>query len=147
MQFVKTLKLDDISEYEFELVKSNAIIENEEDIDIYLKVIKRNKIKESIFCYWCTIYNEEVCEKDENKKTILNKVVISELTKKRYQQSIFLQIENNVNKILEFGTEINFIEINNFIEETGLSHLQETFNEDEVLMIGTKPNINKKDAK
>lgn len=147
MQFVKTLKLDDISEYEFELIKANAIIENEEDIDIYLKVIKRNKIKESIFCYWCTIYNEEVCEKDENKKTILNKVVISELTKKRYQQSIFLQIENNVNKILEFGTEINFIEINNFIEETGLSHLQETFNEDEVLMIGTKPNINKKDAK
>lgn len=147
MQFVKTLKLDDISEYEFELIKANAIIENQEDIDIYLKVIKRNKIKESIFCYWCTIYNEEVCEKDENKKTILNKVVISELTKKRYQQSIFLQIENNVNKILEFGTEINFIEINNFIEETGLSHLQETFNEDEVLMIGTKPNINKKDAK
>ncbi len=147
MQFVKTLKLDDISEYEFELVKANAIIENEEDIDIYLKIIKRNKIKESIFCYWCTIYNEEVCEKDENKKTILNKVVISELTKKRYQQSIFLQIENNVNKILEFGTEINFIEINNFIEETGLSHLQETFNDDEVLMIGTKPNINKKDAK
>lgn len=147
MQFVKTLKLDDISEYEFELVKANAIIENEEDIDIYLKIIKRNKIKESIFCYWCTIYNEEVCEKDENKKTILNKVVISELTKKRYQQSIFLQIENNVNKILEFGTEINFIEINNFIEETGLSHLQETFNDDEALMIGTKPNINKKDAK
>ena len=147
MQFVKTLKLDDISEYEFELVKANAIIENEEDIDIYLKIIKRNKIKESIFCYWCTIYNEEVCEKDENKKTILNKVVISELTKKRYQQSIFLQIENNVNKILEFGTEINFIEINNFIEETGLSHLQETFNDDEVLMLGTKPNINKKDAK
>lgn len=135
--------MEDISEYEFELVKTNAIIEEEEDIDIYLKIIKRNKIKESIFCYWCTIYDEEISEKDTNKKMILNKVIISELNKKRYHQSIFLEIENNVNKILEFGTEINFVEINKYIEETGLVHLQESFNDDDVLMIGTKPNVDK----
>ena len=42
-----------MSEYEFELVKVNAILQTDEEVEMYLKMIKNNKIKESIFCYWC----------------------------------------------------------------------------------------------
>ena len=45
----------------------------------------------------------------------LNKVLISELTKKKYYQSVFLEIENNKGNILETGTEINFIDILKYI--------------------------------
>ena len=40
-----------MSEYEFELIKVNAILETDEEVEMYLKMIKNNKIKESIFCY------------------------------------------------------------------------------------------------
>lgn len=99
------------------MVKIKATLENEDEVEIYLKMIKRSRIKESIFCYWCSIYEEELDKIKENKETTLNKVLISELNKKKYMQSIFLEIENNRTQILETGTEINFLEIINYINE------------------------------
>lgn len=117
IKFEKNLELNDISEYEFELIKIRANLENNENVEIYLKMVKRSRIKESIFCYWCTIYEEESNKLDGESGIILNKVLISELTKKKYQQSIFLEIENNKLPILETGTEVNFLDIINYIRE------------------------------
>ena len=105
------IQLNDISEYEFELIKVK-------EIEMYLKLIKKSRIKESIFCYWCSIYEEELKKAKENEKieVFLNKVLISELNKKKYNQSVFLEIENNKTKILETGTEVNFLEISSYIE-------------------------------
>lgn len=153
IQYQKNIKMKDISEYEFELVKTKATISTDESLDIYLKLIKRSKIKESIFCYWCSIYEEELDKVKENEitETTLNKVVISELNKKKYQQSIFLEIENNKTKILEAGTEINFLEIVDYInqyktEENKYQKLLEYIdkNSDDVLLIGIKPTKDKK---
>ena len=75
----------------------------------------------------------------------LNKVLISELTKKKYYQSVFLEIENNKGNILETGTEINFIEILKYLEEQKnqeYKELKKYFEElgDYVLLVGIKVN-------
>lgn len=147
IKYDKNLKLSNISEYEFELLKVKAMLETDEEIEIYLKIIKNSRIKESIFCYWCTIYEEELMKAKEldNMDVIINKVAISELKKSRYQESIFLTIENNRTPILETGTEVSFIEIRDYIEDhreknTELEKLYKYFEKEsnDVLLVGIK---------
>lgn len=147
IKYDKNLKLSNISEYEFELIKVKAMLEADEEIEIYLKIIKNSRIKESIFCYWCTIYEEELMKAKEldNMDVIINKVAISELKKSRYQESIFLTIENNRTPILETGTEVSFIEIRDYIEDhreknTELEKLYKYFEKEsnDVLLVGIK---------
>lgn len=149
IQYDKNIKLNDVSEYEFELVKIMITLETHEKIEIYLRMVKNTKIKESIFCYWCAIYEEELL-KLQNRENIINKVLISELTKTKYQQSIFLEIENNKMPILEKGTKIIFLEIDKYINEyqtnkNDYEKLNKYFkNDDEdVLLIGIKASRNK----
>ena len=49
----KQLRLKNISEYEFEVIKTKAKLDDGNELEIYLKPIKNSRIKESIFCYWC----------------------------------------------------------------------------------------------
>ena len=144
IKYDKNLKLSNISEYEFELIKVKAMLETDEEIEIYLKIIKNSRIKESIFCYWCTIYEEELF-KTKEIENIVNKVLISELDKTKYKSRVFLTIENNKTQILETGTEVNFIEISNYIEEmknerNQFEKLSKYFEQadDYVLLVGIK---------
>ena len=148
------LQLNNISEYEFELIKVKAILENDDEIEMYLKMIKNTKIKESIFCYWCSIYEEELMKAKEleNIDIFINKVLISELDKGKYQKRVFLTIENNKTRILEEGTEVNFIEILDYInehknEKNMYEKLYEYFDKssEEVLMVGKKMNRRKRE--
>ena len=149
IKYDKNVELNNISEYEFELVKVKAILESDEEVEMYLKMIKNTRIKESIFCYWCSIYEEEFLKsKDlENIDVFINKVLISELDKSKYQKRIFLTIENNRTQILETGTEVNFIEIIDYIneqknEKNEYEKLYEYFDKEssDVLLVGIKMN-------
>ena len=149
IEYENNLKLNNISEYEFELVKVKVLLESNEEVEMYLKMIKSTKIKESIFCYWCSIYEEELMKAKEleNIDIFINKVLISELDKTKYQKRIFLTIENNKTQILETGTEVNFIEIKNYINEyknetNQYEKLYEYFDKesDDVLLVGIKMN-------
>ena len=149
IKYEKNLQLDNISENEFELVKVKAILEPDEEVEMYLKMIKNTRIKESIFCYWCSIYEEELMKAKEleNIEVFINKVLISELEKTKYQQRIFLTIENNRTHILESGTEVNFIEIKEYIDEqknetNQFEKLYEYFEKqsEDVLLVGIKMN-------
>ena len=147
IKYNKNIQLSNISEYEFELVKVNAILESGEDVEMYLKMIKNTRIKESIFCYWCSIYEEELMKAKEtdNIDILINKVLISELDKTKYQKRVFLTIEENKTQILETGTEVNFLEITDYIneqknEKNQFERLYEYFEEQsqDVLLIGIK---------
>ena len=149
IEYDKNLQLSNISEYEFELIKVKAILESKEEVEMYLKMIKNTRIKESIFCYWCSIYEEELMKAKEleNIDIFINKVLISELDKTKYQKRIFLTIENNRTHILETGTEVNFIEILDYIKEQKndknqyeklFDYLEEQ--SDDVLLVGIKMN-------
>ena len=141
------IQLENISEYEFELVKVRVKLENNEEIEMYLKMIKNTRIKESIFCYWCSIYEEELFKSKEmeNMDIFLNKVLISELNQTKYQKRIFLTIENNKTQILATGTEVNFIDIIKYIEEqknerNQFEELYKYFDKEseDVLLVGIK---------
>lgn len=124
----KRLKLKNISEYEFEVIKTKAKLENDNEVEIYFKPIKNSRIKESIFCYWCLIYEEEISDK-----------------KIHPEGDIFLNIENNKGHMLENGTEINFIEILKYLKEESCEGCEELKNyfekmQDYVLLAGIKIN-------
>lgn len=149
IKYDKNIQLSNISEYEFELVKVKAILESDEEVEMYLKMIKNTRIKESIFCYWCSIYEEEMMKAREleNIDILINKVLISELDKTKYQKRIFLTIENNRTQILETGTEVDFIEIIDYIneqknEKNQYEKLYEYFDKEceDVLLVGIKIN-------
>ena len=110
-------KFETISEYEFSLVKTKCYLEMEECVDIYFKVIKNDKIKESLFCYWCLLFEEKLKEnkQDINMTTIINNVIISEVGMERYKNSVFLEIKDNTTGILENGTEVHFIDFIKYI--------------------------------
>ena len=95
----------------------------------------------------CLIYEEEISDKKIHPEgdIFLNKVLISELTKKKYYQSVFLEIENNKGHMLENGTEINFIEILKYLKEESCEGCEELKNyfekmQDYVLLAGIKIN-------
>ena len=143
----KRLQLKNISEYEFEVIKTKAKLDDRKELEIYLKPIKSSRIKESIFCYWCTIYEEELLKTENEEDVIINKVAISDLTKTKFQKRVFLTIENNRKRILESGTEVNFIEMADYINEKQntrkeLGELTQYFREEdeEVLLVGIKMN-------
>ena len=146
MSFEKTLKLKNMSEYNFEVFKLKVVLQSKEEIEMYLKLVKKTKIKESVFCYWCLLYEEEILnnQKDIKPNNYTNKVLISELEKKRYYQSIFLKIDNNISKLIESGTEINFVDVKKYIIEKKLEkeylEILECFNQDEdyELLVGIK---------
>ena len=147
MKYDKSIQLSNISEYEFELLKINSMLSTKENVEMYLRMVKKSRIKESIFCYWCSIYEEEMLKTEGNNKieSCINKVLISELNKRKYHQSIFLEIENNKTGILETGTEVNFLDIISYINDyktksNKYEELFKYFNEESenVLLIGIK---------
>ena len=110
-------KFETISEYEFSLVKTKCDLGMEDKVEIYFKIIKNDKIKESLLCYWCLLYEEILKEtnQDLNMSTIINNVLISEVGMERYKNSVFLEIEDNKSGILENGTEVYFIDFIKYI--------------------------------
>ena len=147
IKYDKNIELPSISEYEFELIKVKVVMETNEEVEMYLKLIKNKRVKESIFCYWCTIYEEELLAKKKEIECIVNKVAISDLTKNKYQRRVFLTIEDNNTQILETGTEVNFIEIADYINENKnennqLEKLYKYFDrgDDDVFLVGIKMN-------
>ena len=135
-----------MSEYNFEVFKLKVVLQSKKEIEMYLKLVKKTKIKESVFCYWCLLYEEEILnnQKEIKLNNYTNKVLISELEKKKYYQSIFLRIDNNISKLIENGTEINFVDVKKYIIEKKLEkeylEILECFNQDEdyELLVGIK---------
>ncbi len=117
IEFEHIKKFETISEYEFSMVKAKCYLGMEDCVDIFFKIIKNDKIKESLFCYWCLLYEEQLKEKNKeiNMTTIINNVIISEVGMERYKNSVFLEIKDNATGILENGTEVHFIDFIKYI--------------------------------
>ena len=119
VEYKSIISFETIAEYKFSMVKTSCNIEMLDNIEVYFKIIKKDKIKESLFCYWCLLFEEELKgTKQENyMNTIINNVVISEVGMERYKNSVFLEIKDNELGILENGTEVHFIDFVKYIEK------------------------------
>ena len=145
VQFDSIKKFTNISEYKFSMVKAKCDLCLEEKIDIYFKFVKKDKIKETIFCYWCLLYEEALKQNKQEHAmaSIINKVIISEIGIERYKNSVFLEIKDNNEHILEHGTEIHFMDFIKYIQKNKSSENQLGQwlkyiepNNDDIFMIG-----------
>ena len=122
-------KFEDISEYEFSLIKVNVLLLNNIKTDIHLKIVNRNKVKENIFCYWSLIYEKELKKKKRKSKKmpLVSKVTITDIGKERYKSSVLLEVQENREHILEYGAEIHFVDILKYFNNTELNFNKFTF--------------------
>jgi hypothetical protein len=128
---------DTITEYKFSLFKINLIFSNGQSEEIYLKIIKGGKIKESIFCYWSLLYEEYLKENKDKNDKILKKVIITQKTANESNSSIVLNLEQN----LDYYAEINLVELKKFaIENNRLERWGEDLEikSEDILFIGRK---------
>ena len=54
--------------------------------DLYIKMIRKDRIKESIFCYWNLLYDQMFKNYEESEFTsVINKVSIKETENEEYK--------------------------------------------------------------
>ena len=90
IEFEDLKNMDTSSGYDFSVIKLKAII-NDNNIDkenantknekeIYIRMIRKDRIKESIFCYWSLLYDEKFKDYEKSEFTsVINKVKITEI--------------------------------------------------------------------
>lgn len=118
VKFDSIKKFENISEYQFSTIKTICQLQDENKLDVFFKLIRKNKIKESIFCYWCLLYEDALNKQKEEltMATLINKVVISEIGMERYKNSVFLEIKDNKTDILKHGTEVHLVDFIKYIK-------------------------------
>ena len=130
-------QFNNIIEYDFSLLKTKVIYKNGLNDEIYLKMIRGGKIKESIFCYWSLLYDEFLKSNQSNVENVVQKAIITQITSDESTSSLLLTL----NAKLNYCAEINLIELRNYTlknqeYERWLDNL-EIKNED-ILFIGKK---------
>lgn len=99
------------------MYKATMKLNNGKELDAFFKFIEKDKIKESIYCYW-NIFIEELNKKEKRQQIIANlKVSISEEKKDKYKNTLFLEIESNQNGLEKYKTKIFLIDVSKYLEE------------------------------
>lgn len=103
-------KLNKMPEYDFNLYEFNVMLQDFSNYTIFIKKISKNKIKETLFCYW------QFCEESYNmqgnfyllKASLKNEVFNSNLD---YVHKYTLQLLSKNNKIWK-ASDINIVDLN-----------------------------------
>lgn len=106
-------------------------------INAFFNRIEKDKIKESVYCYW-NIFVNEINKKEKNKNNINNvKVSISERNKDKYKNILFLRLESQLNELNSYKTKIYLVDINRYIEEKNNLNINNfKLNKEELLFVG-----------
>lgn len=104
---------ENIIGYDFSLIKANIVYCNNKKDEIYLKIIKGGKIKESIFCYWSFLYEDYIKTRDSNCENTIQKSIITQIASEENISSLLLTIDSKLN----YCAEINLIELRKYFEK------------------------------
>lgn len=117
-EFELLKNMENIEEYAFSMVKLEATLKDKTKQDVYIKLIRKDRIKESIFCYWCILYDEKFKGYQESEfTTIINKVRIIETESQECKHTVSLNIKENKWGILEYGSDIHLVKFRKYLEE------------------------------
>lgn len=141
-EFEDLKNMGDLSGYDFSIIKLKAFLgdENSKDnkandeemvekkaedeannnsqTDLYIKMIRKDRIKESIFCYWSLLYDEKFKNYEESEFTsVINKVRITETESEEYKHSVLLEIKENRWGILEYGSTIHLVKFAKYLND------------------------------
>ncbi len=139
IEFAGTEHFDTITEYDFSLFKIKLLCQDDKQKEVYLKMIKGGKIKESIFCYWSLLYEEYLKNNKETIESMPSKAIITQTTSNESTSSIVLTL----NPKLNYYAEINFIELQKFAKNINNTKLERWLNNleissDDILFVGRK---------
>ena len=137
VEFEASEQFNSIIEYNFSILKSTVFYEDGTKDEIYLRLIKGGKIKESIFCYWSLLYEEYLTKKEQSEEEAVQKAIITQVTSEKNRSCILLTLDSKLN----YSAEINLIELRKFYEknikyERWLDSLEIKY--DDILFIGKK---------
>ena len=121
IKYIGLEKLQQIPEYEFDLVYLKIKLFNNKQYDIFIKLIDTNKITETIFCYWYFCNEKYKFDKfNKNRKYYKNtKTNIIEYKKQEYKRKLDIQWLNSKNKVCRSST-IHFVELNKYVSDDGV---------------------------
>ena len=81
-------------------------------------MIRKDRIKQSIFCYWNLLYDEMFKNFEESEFTsVINKVRITETENEEYKHSVLLEIKENKWGILECGSTIHLVKLERYLND------------------------------
>lgn len=110
--------METIEEYAFSMLKLKVILNDKTKQDVYMKLIRKDRIKESIFCYWCLLYDEKFKEYEESEfTTVIKKVRIIETESQDCKHTVSLNIKENKWGILEYGSDIHLVKLRKYLKE------------------------------
>ena len=104
---------ESIIEYNFSLTKVNIVYENNQKDELYLRIIKGGKIKESIFCYWSYLYEEYIKNKKVKNENSIQKAIITQIESPKNISSLLLTIDSKLN----YCAEISLVELKKYFEK------------------------------
>lgn len=115
-------EFNSISEYNFYIIKLIAYDKYKNKNEIFFKVIKKGKIKESLFCIYALAYEkyfENLRSKEHLKKPKRIAILEKKENVKHYNKVIVNLYEDIFKKEkLKTNIEINFIEISKIIKQS-----------------------------
>ena len=118
-KIIKDIKIDGIEyfeniiEYDFSLVKANVIYSDNKEDELYLRIIKGGKIKESIFCYWSFLYENYIKTKDDIYENTVQKAIITQIKSSENISSLLLTIDSKLN----YCAEIDLVELKKYLKK------------------------------
>lgn len=117
-EFERLKTMENIEEYRFSIIKLKAMLKGGSTKEIYLKLVRKTRIKESIFCYWCLLYDDKFKNKEEKEYSkVTNYVKIVERGSEEYKHTVSLNIEHNEWGILEYGSDIHLVKFKKFLDQ------------------------------
>ena len=101
-----------ITDYDFSLIKLRIIYADQKEDEIYLKMIRGGKIKESIFCYWSILYEEFLKNNQSYEQNIVQKAIITQVMSDKNVSSLLLTLDARLN----YCAEINLVELKQYVK-------------------------------
>lgn len=132
-----TQHFESIIEYDFSLIKANvSYFDNQKD-ELFLRIIKGGKIKESIFCYWSFLYEEYIKNKGKENENTIQKAIITQTESEENVSSLLLTIDSKLN----YCAEINLVELKKYFKREFQKERWSTnleMNDNDILFIAKK---------
>lgn len=130
---VSILNLDIEKIYDYKIINSNINLDSrnsfiklkadvfeKDTINIYIKLINKNKVKENIFLYWCLLSEKEIEFTKEQKEkhfinTVFDEVFIRIIESTNYKKTILLELKDENKEITKKETEIYLLNLMKYI--------------------------------
>jgi len=133
----ETKYYESIVDYDFSLTKVYVTYQNGKSGDIYLKMIKGGKIKESIFCFWSILYDEFLRDTHQEASRELQKAMITQIKSNDSTTKLLLTLSPDV----KYCAEISLVQLKKFLKEKNMYERwcsSFEISDDDILFVGRK---------